>query len=95
MDPNPAPREQEQIIKAKKQQLFEADEPVAGPLKPFAQYVRETPAAPLSVGVKALLWGAGVVVVLILLYALIRGPRPRARPAPRADRAAIPSARVL
>ena len=84
-DPPPEP-EQEQIIKAKKQQLFEADLPaVTGPRKPFAEYVRATPAAPLAGWVKALLWGAGAVVVLILLYALVRGPRPRARPAARAD----------
>ena len=74
---NPAPREQEHSIKARKQSMFGEDEladrPAAGPTKPFAEYVRTTAAAPLSTLAKAGLWGAGVVVVLLLLAALLKG----------------------
>ncbi len=57
--------------------LFEDDEPLStAPTverKPFVEYLRTTPAAPLSAGVKAALWAAGVVVVLLLLGALLKG----------------------
>jgi hypothetical protein len=56
----------------------------AGPRKPFKVYLRETPADPLSPGVKVLLWVAGLLVAALLIAALVRGPRPRAAAAPAA-----------
>jgi hypothetical protein len=74
----PHPREQEQSIKARKKLLFDDDEdaPAAAPRelvvrKPFREYLQTTPAAPLSGGVKAALWAAGVVVLLLLIAALL------------------------
>jgi hypothetical protein len=80
---------QDQSIKVRKSQLFEAAQP-AGPataaVKPFAEYVRETPAAPLSPGVKAWLWGVAALVALLFLAALLFGPGHRAPRHRRADR---------
>src|SRR5689334_2158571 len=74
-----------------REELFEDLGPAGpgadGPRKPFADYVRETPAEPLSGGVKALLWAAAIVVALILVAALTLGPRPRGKGA-GAERAA-------
>ncbi len=52
---------QEQSIKARKHQLFEADAPTGevGSGRPFKEFVRTTPAEPLSGLVKAALWAAG------------------------------------
>lgn len=77
-------REQEQSIKDRKQLLFDDDPPPAsaatGPGKPFALYLRETPAAPLPAWVKAALWAAGVVVALLLLGAVMKASRPKEAP---------------
>ena len=75
--PVAAPREQEQSIKARKQLLFEKDEAsgteqAAGPTKPFVEYLRTTPPAPLPTVAKATLWTAAVIVVLLFLAALIK-----------------------
>ena len=80
--------EQEQTIKSRKQLLFDEDDPGsrAAPTelqgssrrRTFAEYVRETPAAPLSGGVKAALWGVGALVALLLVLTVLRvqgGPR--------------------
>jgi hypothetical protein len=77
------PREQEQSIRARKQLLFENDAAVQPVVerkerKPFAVHLRETPAAPLSGGAKALLWGAGAIVMLLLVATLLREPAPSA-----------------
>jgi hypothetical protein len=87
----PAQREafeqQDQSIKARKHELFEEPQTAdgAGALKPFSVYVRETPPAPMSKGMKATLWAIGVLVVLLFLAALFFGGR---RPRPhRAERA--------
>ena len=84
-------REQEQSIKQRKAMLYEDDAPavVRGPSKPFAEYLRETPAAPLSPAIQAALWAAGIVVVLLLVAALIRPAPPKAK-AKRKAEAAVP-----
>jgi hypothetical protein len=78
MSTKPPPREQEQTIRSRKQLLFDADEPVVtddGPSKPrksFAEYVRETPASPLTGMAKAGLWGAGAIVLLLLVITIMK-----------------------
>ncbi|MBX6315548.1 MAG: hypothetical protein IRY99_21940 [Isosphaeraceae bacterium] len=92
-DPKPGVPEQDQLIKAAKHQLFEEEVVTSsGPRKTFREYLRETPARPLSMGVKALLWGAGAVVVLLLILALLSsGQSSHAkRPAPAAPTPAVP-----
>jgi hypothetical protein len=77
----PSSGEQEQAIKARKQLLFEEDETLPrGDSTPFVEYLRRTPAAPLSLGVRAGLAAAGIVAVLLLIFALIRGGRTRLPP---------------
>lgn len=76
----PQPHEQEISIKERKRLLFEEDEPLAevipvGERKPFAEYLRTTPAAPLSQGARVVLWGVGVLVALLLILALFKGAR--------------------
>ena len=79
---SPQPRTQEQSIKARKHQLFEADTPLDdGPRRSFRECLRTTPADPLSPPLKALLWTLGTIVVLLLIVALATGghkkPKPR------------------
>ncbi len=85
MEPD-LPREQEQSIKERKHLLYEDDpSPPDMSRKPFRLYLKETPAAPLSMGAKLLLWGVGLVVGGLLLAAMYRGamgrPRPEKQPA--------------
>ncbi|MFO0950239.1 MAG: hypothetical protein U0835_03630 [Isosphaeraceae bacterium] len=64
---------QDQSIKVRKSQLFEptaAGEPAA-PTRPFTEYLRDTPPAPVSPAVKAVLWGVGLVVLLLFLAAFL------------------------
>jgi hypothetical protein len=83
-------REQEQSIRARKQLLFEDDEPRrSGPdleprtSKSFSEYLRTTPAAPLSGGARAVLWGTGLIVVLLFIASLLkRGREPASPPRP-------------
>jgi hypothetical protein len=76
---------QEQSIKARKHQLFDADEPVeVGSGRSFKEFLKTTPAEPLSGLTKAALWAAGVVVVLILIAALFKSFHKPPRPATRA-----------
>jgi hypothetical protein len=74
---------QEQAIKARKNELFEEEarnaEEGVGPVRPFRAYLRETPAAPLSLGVKASLWGTGAVVGLLFVAAIASGHGTRAK----------------
>ena len=72
----PPPREQEQSIKARKTELYEAQAAQTGPRKAFARHLAETPAAPLSKYEKGVIWGAGAVVVLLLLAAIVTIPPP-------------------
>lgn len=83
-----APLEGDPSIKARKQQLFESDEPAAptGSSKPFAEFLRETPADPIPGWLKAVLWAAGAVVALMLVLALMRVGRPKTpKSSPRAE----------
>lgn len=69
------PREQDPTIQGRRQGLYEADAPPSSsgaPAKPFAQYLRETPPAPLGFGLKAGLWALGALVALLLVAALLR-----------------------
>jgi hypothetical protein len=79
--------EQELSIKEREKELFvEPHEPPAPkpPVKPFAVYLRETPADPLSSHAKAILWTVGVIVLILLALAIWRSQRPsRPRPKPR------------
>ena len=74
--PKPPTREQEHSIRERKQLLFEADEPITGAdtvvRRPFAEYLRTTPAAPLSPMVRGSLYGVGALVLLLFLAALLK-----------------------
>ncbi len=75
---------QEQSIKARKHQLFEPDAPLAvGSGRRFKEFLRTTPAAPLSGLTRAALWVAGVVVALVLVAALFKTFHNPPRVAPR------------
>ncbi len=91
-----AEREQEQSIKDRKRLLYDADDPIpssvpAGDRKPFALYLRETPAAPLPAPIKAALWAAGVVGALLLAAAAYKASQHKAPPSKAAT--ATPRAR--
>jgi hypothetical protein len=60
---------QEQSIKARKTELFEEEsrDGEGGPVRPFRAYLETTPAAPLSLGVRASLWSTGVLVALLFV----------------------------
>lgn len=95
--PRETVEQQDQSIKARKHQLFEEPDRADGAVKPFKVYLRDTPPAPLSGGVKATLWAVGAVVVLLLLAALFGGGRrstPRTRSAALHGPAAQPAART-
>lgn len=65
---------QDNSIKARKSQLFEA--PEASPLgvvRPFAEYLKEVPADPLSPGLRAGLWALAALVGLLFLASLMKG----------------------
>lgn len=92
-----APIDGDPSIKARKQQLFESEEPApTGSSKPFAEFLRETPADPMPAWLKAALWAAGAVVALMLVLALMRVGRPRTpKPRPQADLGRPVAARLL
>lgn len=89
-------REQEQSIRARKQLLFEEEELTPrhdaasdhGPRKSFSEYLRATPAAPLSGSTRAMLWGAGLIVVLLFIASLVK----RGSPPPNQGRGGAPAA---
>lgn len=75
--PKPASREQELSIRERKQLLFESDAPATAradttPRRPFAEYLRTTPAEPLSPLAKGVLYGVGGLVLLLLVAALLK-----------------------
>jgi hypothetical protein len=84
--------EQERSIKDRGKELFvegRAAEAARPPIKPSAVYLRETPAAPMSAGVTALLWVVGILVLLLFVVAIARSQRaPRSRPRPKSPAAA-------
>jgi hypothetical protein len=64
---------QDQSIKARKSELFDARHAEPGRVvRPFAEYLRETPATPLSPGWKAGLWALGALVALLLVASLAK-----------------------
>ena len=86
---------QDQSIKARKNELFVEEQALqTGPRKKLRDYLKDTPAAPLSKNVKLSLWGSAVPVVLLFVAALLsrqslgrQGARrddhpPHAKPAP-------------
>ncbi|HEY2154100.1 MAG TPA: hypothetical protein VGH33_00620 [Isosphaeraceae bacterium] len=90
---------QEQSIKARKHQLFEPDAPAfeVGSGRSFKDFVRTTPAAPMSGLTRAALWAAGVVVAVVLVGALLktfhRPPQAGPRPARKAAGVELPDRR--
>jgi hypothetical protein len=48
------------------------DSAASTPHKPFAQYLRETPPAPLSQGTKLALWATGGLTILLFLASLLK-----------------------
>src|SRR4051794_8376730 len=72
-----AVEQSDQSIKARKFQLFEEKKNSGTTTKRFAEYVEETPPAPLAQGVKVALIAAAVVVVLLLLASLVFRPSRR------------------
>jgi hypothetical protein len=81
--------EQEISIKTRAHELFvkPTTEEVRRAPKPFPVYLRETPASPMSSTVKAALWFAAIIVLLLFLASVWKlsvrhGPRRAAR-APR------------
>ena len=82
---------QEQSIKARKSELYDAEAKPSGPRayrKPFAVLRRETPPTPLSLGVKAILWGVGLVVVGLLVLTFLTAGKAKPAPKPKAKAAA-------
>ncbi len=86
---------QEQSIKDRKKQLYDTDAPPeVVPGKPFVDFLRDTPSAPLSGGMKTALWAVGVVVALLLAAALMKGIGGPKHPAKPAAKVAVPSGRT-
>ena len=86
------PREQDQSIKDRKKLLYDDDpRPVSASAigKPFVLHLRETPAASLPTIMKAGLWVAGIVVLLLLAGAAWKASQPKAKPAPNAKKVEI------
>ncbi len=81
--------EQEHSIKARSHELFVEETPIgpARATRPFRDYLRETPALPLSGGIKAIFWVVGIIVGVLFLLAIWRasnrlGGKPPAAKAP-------------
>jgi hypothetical protein len=66
--------EQEHSIEVRSSELFFEDTPAAPTraTKPFAVFLRETPAQPLSPGLRALLWAIGIIGGVLFLVAVWR-----------------------
>jgi hypothetical protein len=88
--------EEEHSIRERSNELY-VDATADGPArstKPFPVYLRETPAQPLSAGIKAMFWAIGLIVVLLFLAALWRVSHrhvPRARTRQNPPRTAVHS----
>jgi hypothetical protein len=76
--------DQEISIKEREHELFEKPPPTitSRPVKPFPVYLRETPAEPLSLTTKAILWIVGIIVAMLFLAALWKINHPRRAKAP-------------
>jgi len=86
----PPPEQQDQSIKARKSSLFEGPDSAVDTTRPFAEYVKQVPAMPMSLGMKALLCVVATVVVLLLLAALFTGHGARRHRVRRAEATAAP-----
>lgn len=78
--------EQEHSIKARSHELFVEETPI-GPgraSKPFKEFLRNTPAQPLSGGIKAIFWAVGIIVGVLFLVALWRASHRQGGGAPAA-----------
>ena len=66
--------EQEHSIKVRSNELYVEDAPAVPDraTKPFPVYLRETPARPISMGLKAIFWMIGAIVAVLFLAALWR-----------------------
>lgn len=67
--------EQEHSIRARSDELFVEEIPVVTPARssrPFVDYLRETPAQPLSPALKALFWMVAIIVGILFLVAIWR-----------------------
>jgi hypothetical protein len=64
--------EQERSIKAREHELYVKPTDDGQVRKPFLDYLRETPAEPLSTTTKTILWIVAVLVVVVFLAALWR-----------------------
>jgi hypothetical protein len=66
--------EQEHSIKSRAHEVFAKQEPetVNHPTRSFPEYLRETPAFPMSSTVKAMLWFAGIIVGILFLAAILK-----------------------
>ena len=78
--------EQERSIKDREQELFfdPLDSATAQPLKPFAEYLRETPPVPTPSAVKVVLWILGILIGLLFFASLWRAQQHHAIPPPKA-----------
>jgi hypothetical protein len=87
--------EQEISIRRREHELFVQESASVGPVKSFPEYLRETPAAPLSTGLKAALWAVGLVAAILFaaaLWRLVNRPTPRPAPGRGRTRASSPAA---
>jgi hypothetical protein len=90
-------RSPEQSLKSRKSTLFDEDEPASAasaPRRSFQDCLRQTPAAPLSTGLKATLWVVGGIVVVLLIAALATSGGKRPRPKLGGETNPNPPARV-
>jgi hypothetical protein len=87
--------EQEHSIKARSHELFVEPSQAASPrrTKPFLDYLRRTPAQPLSPLAITVLWILGILVTVLFLAALWRiTHRRRAVPRPQPARTSVKDA---
>jgi hypothetical protein len=75
--------EQEQSIRARGHEVFSPDPVGFAQVRPFRDYLQETPAAPLPGFIRVILWALAILVALLFtgsLWKLQRGPvRPPSR----------------
>jgi hypothetical protein len=74
-----APEKQDRQIKARKSSLFESHEHDIGATRPFSEYLKSAPAAPLSPAVKAMLVAIAILCVVLLLAAIFGAGNRRSR----------------
>ncbi len=75
----PHPNRKRSGSKSRRPGMFDEDEddhraptPTDGSHQTFVEYLRKTPAEPLSAGVKAMLWAIGVIVGLLFLASVLK-----------------------